>query len=61
MEELLNKIVELVDRIRYDAAKVEDKGNNAAGTRVRKAMQEIKQLAQDVRVKVSETRKLSKD
>lgn len=61
MEELLNKIVEVVDRIRYDAAKVEDRGNNAAGTRVRKAMQEIKQLANEVRAKVSEKRKLSKD
>ena len=27
-------------------------GNNSAGTRVRKAMQTIKQLAQDVRVEV---------
>ena len=27
-------------------------GNNSAGTRVRKAMQVIKQLAQDVRVEV---------
>jgi hypothetical protein len=30
------------------------KGNNAAGTRVRKGMQQIKVLAQDVRVNVSE-------
>ena len=29
-------------------------GNNSAGTRVRKAMQVIKQLAQDVRVEVQE-------
>ena len=29
-------------------------GNNSAGTRVRKAMQEIKRLAQDVRVEVQE-------
>jgi hypothetical protein len=31
-------------------------GNKAAGTRVRKQMQEIKNAAQDVRVKVLETR-----
>lgn len=31
-----------------------EKGNNAAGTRVRKYMQELKTLAQDVRMKVSE-------
>ena len=29
-------------------------GNNSAGTRVRKAMQTIKSLAQDVRVEVQE-------
>ena len=29
-------------------------GNNSAGTRVRKAMQAIKSLAQDVRVEVQE-------
>jgi len=29
-------------------------GNNSAGTRVRKAMQVIKQLAQDVRVEVQD-------
>ena len=32
-------------------------GNNSAGTRVRKAMQTIKALAQDVRVAVSEANK----
>ena len=32
-------------------------GNKAAGTRVRKGMQTIKGLAQDVRVHVSETNK----
>ena len=29
-------------------------GNNSAGTRVRKAMQAVKQLAQDIRVEVQE-------
>ena len=29
-------------------------GNNSAGTRVRKAMQTVKQLAQDIRVEVQE-------
>lgn len=53
MNELLDNLVELVDGIREDAAKFEEKGNKAAGTRVRKAMQNIKGLAQDVRVAVS--------
>ena len=29
-------------------------GNNSAGTRVRKAMQAVKQLAQDIRVEVQD-------
>ena len=33
-----------------------DGGNKAAGTRVRKAMQGIKKIAQEVRIKVLETR-----
>ena len=31
-------------------------GNNSAGTRIRKAMQEVKSLAQDVRVGVQEVK-----
>ena len=31
-----------------------EKGNKAAGTRVRKAMQEIKRMAQDIRVEVQD-------
>ena len=30
----------------------DEKGNNAAGTRVRKAMQNLKELAQEIRVEV---------
>lgn len=37
-----------------DFAQFYDKGNKAAGTRVRKAMQELKQMAQDIRVEVQE-------
>ena len=35
-----------------DVTKFYDKGNKAAGTRVRNAMQDIKKLAQDIRVEV---------
>ena len=31
-----------------------DKGNKAAGTRVRKGMQDLKKMAQDIRVEVQE-------
>ena len=43
---------QLVEAI-YDAEKFEG-GNSSAGTRVRKAMQNIKNLAQVVRVEVQE-------
>ena len=43
--------VKLVQEVEEDVRKAEG-GNKAAGTRVRKIMQEIKQAAQDVRVAV---------
>ena len=39
-----------------DDVRKADGGNKAAGTRVRKKMQEIKQAAQQVRVKILESR-----
>lgn len=41
-----------VDGLEDDFTKFYDKGNKAAGTRVRKAMQDIKSMAQDIRVEV---------
>ena len=41
-----------VDSMSDDFSKFYDKGNKAAGTRVRKAMQELKKAAQDIRVDV---------
>ena len=46
---------ELVTQAEEDIIKAEG-GNRAAGTRVRKAMQEIKQAAQNVRTKILEQR-----
>lgn len=45
----------MVAEVEEDVIKAEG-GNKAAGTRVRKSMQEIKAQAQEVRVKVLETR-----
>ncbi len=45
----------LVNTIEDDIIKAEG-GNKAAGTRVRKSMQEVKQAAQEVRVKILEAR-----
>ena len=49
-EELQN----LVASLEGDFEKFYDKGNNAAGTRVRKGMQEMKNLAQDIRKEVQD-------
>ncbi len=53
----LNQIEEILNSIKEDATKFFEKGNKAAGTRVRKAMQDIKTLAQAVRVDVSDKNK----
>lgn len=45
------KLKQLVDQINEDVFKAVG-GNKAAGTRVRKAMQDIKNLAQDIRKKM---------
>ena len=57
MTELLEQLQTTLDSIQDDASKFNEKGNKAAGTIVRKGMQAIKALAQDVRVHVSETNK----
>lgn len=46
---------QMVESIADDIAKAEG-GNKAAGTRVRKAMQDIKNAAQEVRKKILEVR-----
>ena len=46
------KIKELVASIEVEVTKFAEKGNKAAGTRVRLGMQELKKLAQDVRTEV---------
>ena len=45
------KLDELVETIKADWEKF-DGGNKSAGTRVRKACQDLKKLAQDIRVDV---------
>ena len=44
----------LVESLEADFEKFYDKKNNAAGTRVRKGMQDMKNLAQDIRVQVQD-------
>ena len=54
MEEY-DRLRELVEAAADDVKKASG-GNKAAGTRVRKMMQEIKEAAQDVRKKILEVR-----
>ena len=49
------QLKEMIMAIEEDVAKAEG-GNKAAGTRVRKAMQDIKQTAQALRISILEAR-----
>ncbi|CAN5896258.1 hypothetical protein BH11MYX2_BH11MYX2_11370 [soil metagenome] len=49
-----NELLQLVANMKGDFEKFYNDGNNAAGTRVRNAMQELKTLAQTVRNEVTE-------
>lgn len=53
--EAYDRLIKLVHEAQEDVNKA-DGGNKAAGTRVRKQMQDIKQAAQDVRVAVLSAR-----
>lgn len=55
--EKYNELKELVDSLQVDFAKFYEKDNSAAGTRVRKGMQAVKALAQDIRNEVSDKKK----
>jgi len=57
IQDLITQLETVLAEVREDAAKFDEKSNKAAGTRVRKAMQTVKTLAQDVRVAVSEANK----
>jgi hypothetical protein len=51
-----DQIRDLVLSLESDFQKFYEKNNQAAGTRVRKGMQELKNLAQEIRVEVQETK-----
>ena len=55
-ENQLEQLINLLEHTRDDYAKFFERGNNAAGTRVRMALQEAKALAQDLRVNIQETK-----
>lgn len=47
-----NELKQLVTDLEADFAKFYEKENQAAGTRVRKGLQDIKNLAQEIRIEV---------
>lgn len=52
-----SELKDMVDEMEKDFHQFYEKGNKAAGTRVRKAMQDLKQKAQDIRVEVQDMKK----
>ena len=54
MSDQYSKLVSVVEGLEEDFAAFYEKGNKAAGTRVRKAMQELKSMAQEIRVDVQD-------
>ncbi len=52
MSKRFDEVRDKVMAMEADFDKFYDKGNQAAGTRVRKAMQDMKNLAQDIRKEV---------
>lgn len=54
------KVKELIATAEKDAEAFYDKGNKAAGTRLRNAMQQLKNLATDIRKEVTEKKNAAK-
>ena len=53
LDSLYDGLQNIINDSQSDVSKFVD-GNNSAGTRVRKAMQAVKSLAQDIRVEVQD-------
>ncbi len=53
--ESYDRLVRIVEEVAEEVRKAEG-GNKAAGTRVRKAMQDVKKAAQDLRVGILDAR-----
>ena len=53
LDSLFDKLQDVINDCQTDVSKFVN-GNNSAGTRVRKAMQKVKALAQEVRLEVQD-------
>ncbi len=56
-----SELTDLVASFEKDFIKFYDKGNKSAGTRVRKAMNELKKKAQEIRKEVQELKSSKED
>ena len=54
--EQFNQLKELIAGLEADAEKFYQKGNGAAGTRLRKGLQDAKNLSQSIRLAIQETK-----
>ena len=54
MADRFNQLRDFVNDLERDFNQFYQKSNKAAGTRVRKAMQDLKKMAQDIRVEVQD-------
>ena len=50
----IEEVKELISELEPDMEKFYEKGNKAAGTRARKTLQELKKLAQEVRLEIQD-------
>jgi len=54
------KVQDLISSVEVDVTKFYEGGNAAAGTRVRKAMQDLKVLAQEIRAEITDKKNSAK-
>lgn len=50
----IEEVKNLMSELEEDMEKFYDKGNKAAGTRARKQLQDLKKLAQDIRLEIQD-------
>lgn len=58
--ERFTELRDLINGLEGDADKFYNKGNSAAGTRVRKGLQDVKNLAQAIRLEIQESKNSAK-
>lgn len=55
----ISEVKTLMEGLEEDLVKFYDKGNKAAGTRARKQLQDLKKLAQEIRIEIQDIKNKS--